>query len=408
MPQFEEKQYRESNVGQETQIEINVLTSLSQISEADWDSCASPEAKDGRAIDPFTRYRFMKALEDSNSVGPGTGWTPHYLHAKRDGKTIGVAPLYGKTHSQGEYIFDHNFAQAYENSGGNYYPKLQMAVPHTPATGRRILVQPEYAQIAQSALVQGAVQLATEHKLSSLHITFCTQAEAEIGAQMGLHPRKSQQFHWINNHYDSFDDFLANLSSRKRKNIRKERAQAQDFGGDIEILTGDDIQPHHWDAFWVFYQDTGKRKWGTPYLTRQFFDEAQAHLRDDMLLILAKIDGNYVAGALNFIGRDALFGRYWGCTQDFPCLHFELCYYQAIDFAITQGLMRVEAGAQGAHKLARGYLPVVTHSLHWFGDAGFSDAVARYLQAEREAVNNEIDILTSYGPFKKVEIEEQQ
>ena len=319
-----------------------------------------------------------------------------------------MAPLYGKTHSQGEYIFDHNFAQAYENSGGNYYPKLQMAVPHTPATGRRILVQPEYAQIAQSALVQGAVQLATEHKLSSLHITFCTQAEAEIGAQMGLHPRKSQQFHWINNHYDSFDDFLANLSSRKRKNIRKERAQAQDFGGDIEILTGDDIQPHHWDAFWVFYQDTGKRKWGTPYLTRQFFNEAQAHLRDDMLLILAKIDGNYVAGALNFIGRDALFGRYWGCTQDFPCLHFELCYYQAIDFAITQGLMRVEAGAQGAHKLARGYLPVVTHSLHWFGDAGFSDAVALYLQAEREAVNNEIDILTSYGPFKKVEIEEQQ
>ena len=408
MPQFEEKQYRENNVGQETQIEINVLTSLSQISEADWDSCACPEAKDGCAIDPFTTYRFMKALEDSNSVGPGTGWTPHYLHAKRDGKTIGVAPLYEKTHSQGEYIFDHNFAQAYENSGGNYYPKLQMAVPHTPATGRRILVQPEYAQIAQSALVQGAVQLAAEHKLSSLHITFCTQAEAEIGAQMGLHPRKSQQFHWINNRYDSFDDFLANLSSRKRKNIRKERTQAQDFGGDIEILTGDDIQPHHWDAFWVFYQDTGKRKWGTPYLTRQFFDEAQAHLRDDMLLILAKIDGDYVAGALNFIGRDALYGRYWGCTQDFPCLHFELCYYQAIDFAITQGLMRVEAGAQGAHKLARGYLPVVTHSLHWFGDVGFSDAVARYLQAEREAVNNEIDILTSYGPFKKVEIEEQQ
>ena len=395
-------------MGQETQIEISVLTNLSQISEADWDNCACPEAKNTRPTDPFTRYRFLKALEDSNSVGPGTGWTPHYLHAKRDGKTIGVAPLYGKTHSQGEYIFDHNFAQAYENSGGNYYPKLQMAVPHTPATGRRILVGAEHAQIAQSALVQGAVQLATEHKLSSLHITFCTQAEAEVGAQMGLQSRRSQQFHWINDRYDSFDDFLANLSSRKRKNIRKERAQAQDFGGDIEILTGDDIQPHHWDAFWIFYQDTGKRKWGTPYLTRQFFDEAQAHLRDDMLLILAKIDGNYVAGALNFIGRDALYGRYWGCTQDFPCLHFELCYYQAIDFAITQGLMRVEAGAQGAHKLARGYLPVVTHSLHWFGDVGFSDAVARYLQAEREAVNNEIDILTSYGPFKKVEIEEQQ
>ena len=319
-----------------------------------------------------------------------------------------MAPLYGKSHSQGEYIFDHNFAQAYENSGGEYYPKLQMAVPHTPATGRRLLVAPEHVEIARSALVQGAVQLAAEHKLSSLHITFCTQSEAEAGAQMGLHPRKSQQFHWINDGYDSFDDFLANLSSRKRKNIRKERTQAQDFGGDIEILTGDDIQPHHWDAFWTFYQDTGTRKWGTPYLTRQFFNEAQAHLRHDMLLVLAKINCRYVAGALNFIGRDALYGRYWGCVQDFPCLHFELCYYQAIDFAISQRLMRVEAGAQGAHKLARGYLPVVTHSLHWFGDAGFSDAVARYLQAEREAVDDEIDVLTSYGPFKKVEIEEQQ
>ena len=395
-------------MSQETQIEINVLTSLSHISEAEWDRCACPEIEESRPADPFTTYRFLKALEDSNSVGPGTGWTPHYLQATLGEKTIGVAPLYGKTHSQGEYIFDHNFAQAYENSGGKYYPKLQMAVPHTPATGRRLLVGKDYAEIAQSALVKGAVQLAAENKLSSLHITFCTQAEAEAGALIGLHPRKSQQFHWINDEYSSFDDFLANLSSRKRKNIRKERAQAQAFGGNIEILTGDNIQPHHWDAFWTFYQDTGARKWGTPYLTRQFFNEAQAHLRYDMLLVLAKIDGNYVAGALNFIGRDALYGRYWGCVQDFPCLHFELCYYQAIDFAIAQRLMRVEAGAQGAHKLARGYLPVVTHSLHWFGDAGFSDAVARYLQAERDAVDDEVNVLTSYGPFKKVEIEEQQ
>ena len=395
-------------MSQETQIEINVLASLSHIPEVEWDRCACPEAKEGRPADPFTTYRFLKALEDSNSVGPGTGWTPHYLQAKLDEKTIGVAPLYGKTHSQGEYIFDHNFAQAYENSGGNYYPKLQLAVPHTPATGRRLLVGKDHAEIAKSALVKGAVQLATENKLSSLHITFCTEAEAEAGAVMGLQPRKSQQFHWINDGYDSFESFLTNLSSRKRKNIRKERAQAQDFGGQIEVLTGDDIQPHHWDAFWTFYQDTGTRKWGTPYLTRQFFNEAQMHLRDDILLVLAKIEGSYVAGALNFIGRDALYGRYWGCIQDFPCLHFELCYYQAIEFAITEGLLRVEAGAQGAHKLARGYMPVVTHSLHWFGDAGFSDAVARYLQAERNAVDNEIDVLTSYGPFRKVEIEEQQ
>ena len=407
-PHFKEIQQTEKTVSQETQIEINVLASLSHISEVEWDRCACPEAKEGRPVDPFTTYRFLKALEDSNSIGPGTGWTPHYLQANLDDKTIGVAPLYGKTHSQGEYIFDHNFAQAYENSGGSYYPKLQLAVPHTPATGRRLLVDKDHAKIAQSALVKGAVQLAAENKLSSLHITFCTEAEAEAGALMGLQPRKSQQFHWINDGYDSFDDFLANLSSRKRKNIRKERAQAQDFGGQIEVLTGDDIQPHHWDAFWTFYQDTGTRKWGTPYLTRQFFNEAQIHLRDDILLVLAKIEGSYVAGALNFIGRDALYGRYWGCIQDFPCLHFELCYYQAIEFAITEGLLRVEAGAQGAHKLARGYMPVVTHSLHWFGDPGFSDAVIRYLQAEREAVDEEINVLTGYGPFKKIEIEEQQ
>jgi predicted N-acyltransferase len=395
-------------VSQETQIEINVLTSLSQISETEWDRCACPEALGRAPIDPFTTHRFLKALEDSQSVGAGTGWTPHYLQAKLGDDTIGVAPLYGKSHSQGEYIFDHNFAQAFENSGGHYYPKLQMAVPHTPATGRRLLVRPEHQAVAQSALVQAAVQLAAENELSSLHVTFCTAEEAEAGAQMGLMPRRSQQFHWINNGYKTFDDFLADLSSRKRKNIRKERAQAQSFGGQIEVLTGDEIEPHHWDAFWVFYQDTGARKWGTPYLTRQFFEQAHAHLRHDMLLVLAKRDGRYIAGALNFIGQNTLFGRYWGCTQDFPCLHFELCYYQAIDFAIAQGLQRVEAGAQGAHKLARGYLPVATHSLHWFGDAGFSQAVARYLEAEREAVDDEINVLTSYGPFKTITVEEQQ
>ena len=395
-------------MSQETQIEINVLTSLSQISEIEWDRCACPEAVDQPPIDPFTTYRFLKALEDSGSVGPGTGWTPHYLQAKRGDETIGVAPLYGKTHSQGEYIFDHNFAQAFENSGGRYYPKLQIAVPHTPATGRRLLVRPEHQAVAQSALVQAAVQLAAENELSSLHVTFCTEQEAEAGAPMGLMPRRSQQFHWINNSYKNFDDFLADLSSRKRKNIRKERAQAQNFGGQIEVLTGDEIEPHHWDAFWVFYQDTGARKWGTPYLTRQFFGQAQTHLRRDMLLVLAKRDGRYIAGALNFIGQDTLFGRYWGCTEEFPCLHFELCYYQAIEFAIARGLQRVEAGAQGAHKLARGYPPVATHSLHWFGDAGFSQAVARYLEAERDAVDDEINVLTSYGPFKTVTLEEQQ
>lgn len=392
----------------DTAIQINVISSLDQISAADWDACACPEASTGRPIDPFTTHRFLSALENSGSVGQGTGWTPRYLQAMRGDETIGVAPLYGKSHSQGEYIFDHNFAQAYENSGGRYYPKLQIAVPHTPATGRRFLVKPADATLAQSALVQGAIQFAANNEVSSLHITFCTEGESAAGAALGLLPRVSQQFHWLNNGYASFDDFLASLSSRKRKNIRKERATAQAFGGTIQTLTGDQIEPHHWDAFWEFYQDTGARKWGTPYLTRAFFDEAQAHLRDDMLLVLAERDGAYVAGALNFIGRDVIYGRYWGCVEDHPCLHFELCYYQAIDYAIAHGLQRVEAGAQGAHKLARGYLPVTTHSLHWFADPGFSEAVENYLQAERAAIDDEIEILTSYGPFKKTQMDEQQ
>ncbi|QBF33144.1 GNAT family N-acetyltransferase [Thalassococcus sp. S3] len=393
----------------QAEIEIRVSGSLAEIPAEDWDSCACPETADGaRPIDPFTTYRFLKALEDSRSVGAGTGWQPQYLTAYLEGSLIGCAPMYAKSHSQGEYIFDHNWAHAYERAGGRYYPKLQIAVPHTPATGRRLLVKPDFAETAQSALVQGAVQLAANNELSSLHITFCTEAEAQAGAEMGLMSRATQQFHWENRNYATFDDFLKGLSSRKRKNIRKERKQAQDFGGEVEILTGDAIEPHHWDAFWIFYQDTGARKWGTPYLTRRFFDEAQAHLRDDMALILARRDGRYVAGALNFIGRETLFGRYWGCTEHHPCLHFELCYYQAIDFAITHGLTRVEAGAQGQHKLARGYLPTQTHSLHWVGDPGFAQAIERYLEAERAAIEEEIEVLTEYGPFRKAQIEEQE
>ncbi|WP_224824058.1 GNAT family N-acetyltransferase [Cognatishimia sp. MH4019] len=388
------------------QVEIRVLSRLDQIGQNNWDACAV-QGK-WRPEDPFTTYRFLKALEDSGSVGAGTGWDPNYLQATMAGQTIGVAPLYAKNHSQGEYIFDHNWAHAYERAGGQYYPKLQIAVPHTPATGRRLLTRPGFEAAGQSALAQGAVQLAANNEVSSLHITFCTADEARAGTEMGLMRRASQQFHWFNDGYADFDGFLAALSSRKRKNIRKERARAQDFGGRIIALTGDQIEPHHWDAFWVFYQDTGARKWGTPYLTRAFFDRAQETLRDDMLLVLAEKDGRYVAGALNFIGEDVLYGRYWGCTEDHPCLHFELCYYQAIDFAITHGLSRVEAGAQGAHKLARGYMPVTTHSLHWFGDPGFSDAIARYLEAEKNAVDEEIEIMTDYGPFKKAHVEEQE
>ena len=389
-------------------IEITTHLSIAAIDPADWNACACPETADRRAIDPFTTHRFLKALEDSGSVGAGTGWDPHYLAARQDGQLIAVAPLYGKNHSQGEYMFDHNFAQAYERSGGRYYPKLQIAVPFTPATGRRFLTRAGFEVQGMSALVQGAVQIASDNELSSIHATFCTEGEALAGAEMGLLHRTSQQYHWANDGYADWDAFLAALSSRKRKTLRKERHTAQDFGGDIVQLTGDQIEPHHWDAFWDFYQDTGARKWGQPYLTRKFFDIAQKTLRDDMLLVFAMRDGVPIAGALNFIGRDTLYGRYWGCSENLPCLHFEICYYQAIDYALAHDMKFVEAGAQGEHKLARGYLPVTTHSLHWFGNAGFRDAVADYLEAERKAVDEEIEVLTSYGPFKKIHVEEQE
>lgn len=393
----------------DAQIEIQVFGSLSQIASEDWDACACPEVADGgRPNDPFTTHRFLLALEDSGSVGPRTGWQPQYLAAYKNDLLIACTPLYAKSHSQGEYIFDHNWAHAYEQAGQEYYPKLQIAVPHTPATGRRFLVRPGYEELGQSALVQGAVQLAVNNDVSSLHVTFCTEYEAEIGTQMGLMARSTQQFHWLNHDYADFNGFLASLSSRKRKNIRKERAQANGFGGTIHVLTGDQIEPEHWDAFWVFYQDTGARKWGTPYLARQFFTLAQETLRDDIVLVLAERNGRWVAGALNFIGRETLYGRYWGCTEHHPCLHFELCYYRAIDIAIEQGLARVEAGAQGEHKLARGYLPTQTHSLHWVGDPGFANAIAQYLDAERRAVEEEIEILTDYGPFRRVQVEEQE
>jgi predicted N-acyltransferase len=390
-------------------IEISISGNLSEIGQAEWDACACPEATGGeRPNDPFTTWRFLKALEDSGSVGAGSGWQPSYLAARQNGQMIACAPMYAKSHSQGEYIFDHNWANAFERAGGRYYPKLQIAVPFTPATGRRLLTRPGFEEAGQAALVQGAVELAAKNRLSSLHITFCTHAEAEAGGHMGLMQRVTQQYHWENDSYADFNGFLESLSSRKRKMLRKERERAQGFGGQIVSLTGDQIEQWHWDYFWRFYQDTGARKWGTPYLTRRFFEIAQETLCDDMLLVLAMRDGLPVAGALNFIGRQALFGRYWGCTEDHPCLHFELCYYQAMDFAIAHGMQRVEAGAQGEHKLARGYLPVPIHSLHWVADSGFADAIARYLSAERAAVEEDIEVLTAYGPFRKTQMEEQE
>jgi predicted N-acyltransferase len=389
-------------------IDADLLDSLTDIPAADWDGVACPECADGgRPIDPFTTHRFLAALDRSHSTGTGTGWGPKPLVLREAGQIVAAAPMYVKTHSQGEYIFDQGWAQGYDRAGGRYYPKLQIAVPFTPATGRRFLTRPD-APHGRDALVETAIGLARGNGLSSLHATFCTADEAEtLAARHGLLHRVTQQFHWENRGYATFDDFLADLSSRKRKMIRKERETAHASGLTIRQLTGDQIEAHHWDAFWVFYQDTGARKWGTPYLTRRFFTEAHASLRDDMLLVIAeRPDGTPVAAALNFIGRHTLYGRYWGCIEDHPCLHFELCYYQAIDWAIAHHLPRVEAGAQGEHKLARGYLPTPVHSLHWIADPGFREAVSRYLAAERRAVDEEIEVLTAYGPFRRITSED--
>lgn len=382
--------------------EIALLDGMAEISAADWDKLANPFG--GVPVDPFTTHRFLLALDRSRSTGKGSGWQTRPLVLYHDGAQVAAMPLYVKSNSQGEYIFDHGWAEAFENAGGSYYPKLQSAVPFTPATGRRFLGDATLAPL----LLDAAIGLTKDNGLSSLHITFCTgdEAAALAGHQGTLH-RVTQQFHWENNGYASFDAFLNDLSSRKRKMIRKERETAQGHGLTIRTLTGDDILPEHWDAMWVFYQDTGSRKWGTPYLTRAFFDELHDTMRADALLCLAFDGDRAVAGALNFIGRDTLFGRYWGCVENYSCLHFELCYYQAIDWAITHGLQRVEAGAQGEHKLARGYLPTPVHSLHFLADPGFANAVSRYLDQERRAIDEEIEVLTAYGPFRKTEQDEK-
>ncbi len=380
---------------------FTVHDSIGEIDPAQWDGCACPETADGgRPFDPFTTHRFLSALERSQSVGPGTGWIPRPVSVSENGRIVGVAPLYLKSHSQGEYVFDHAWARALEQAGGRYYPKLQIAVPFTPVTGRRLLMRPDAGDAARAALLRGAVELAERSRLSSLHVTFCTGEEATLGSRLGLLPRIGQQFHWTNEGYADFEDFLAALSARKRKAIRRERRTARAFGGEIVMLTGADIAPRHWDAFWKFYQDTGARKWGTPYLTREFFDILHQEMRDLTLLTLAVRDDTPVAGALHLIGRDTLFGRYWGRTEHHPFLHFELCYYRAIEHAIAEGFRRIEAGAQGAHKIARGYLPVETRSLHWIREPAFRDAISRFLDEETRAVLDEAAWLAGLGPFR--------
>jgi uncharacterized protein len=375
----------------EADITIRVAPGVTTLDATEWDALTG-------GGNPFMRHAFLSALEDSGSVGEGTGWQALPLVVEDGaGHLLAALPAYAKFHSQGEYVFDHAWADAWERAGGDYYPKLQIAAPFTPATGPRLLLRDEAYALP---LLRAAEKLCSANGLSSAHATFIEPAQHALFEAAGWLRREDIQFHWTNRDYGSFDDFLGALSSRKRKAIRKERAAAQD-GVTIRHLSGSRIRPEHWDAFWVFYQDTGARKWGTPYLTRQAFDLIGERMGEAVLLVLAEADGVPVAGALNFIGDEALYGRYWGCVEERPFLHFELCYYQAIDAAIQRGLKRVEAGAQGGHKLARGYEPVATTSMHHIADPGFRAAVADYLDRERRGVAIDTLRLGERTPFRK-------
>ncbi|HVQ08243.1 MAG TPA: GNAT family N-acetyltransferase [Allosphingosinicella sp.] len=368
-----------------------VGASVADFAAGDWDACAGD-------ADPFLSHAFLSTLEESGSAVAKTGWRPLPIAIEGpDGRPAALMPAYLKSHSLGEYVFDHGWADAFERAGGRYYPKLQIAVPFTPVPGRRLLARdPALAP----ALILAAERVVEANRLSSAHATFILPAEAALFERAGWLIRADSQFHWLNRGYSDFEDFLATLSSRKRKAIRKERAAAVQ-GLEIVHLSGDAIKEAHWDAFWAFYQDTGARKWGHPYLTRAFFSLLGERMADALLLILAQRDGRPIAGALNVIGAEALYGRYWGALEEVPFLHFELCYYQAIDAAIARGLQRAEAGAQGAHKLARGYQPVPTFSAHFIRDPGFRRAVEDFLEREREAVAHEIHALDEMTPFKK-------
>src|SRR5215470_837400 len=375
---------------------LRLIDGVARVSEAAWDACAGPD-------NPFVGHAFLRALEDSRSVGGRSGWQPrHAVLEDRSGRLLAAVPLYRKSHSYGEYVFDHGWAAVYERAGGRYYPKLQGAVPFTPVPGPRLLVAPGAEREAiRQALVGGLLELAEAEPVSSLHITFPDEGDAEALEDGGLMLRTGLQYHWSNRGYGSFDDFLADLSSRKRKAIRKERREVAESGVTLSVLTGDAIEKHHWDAFFDFYISTSDRKWGSPYLTRAFFDALGERLADKVALVVAEAGGRLVAGALNLIGRDALYGRNWGCAGDFKFLHFEACYYQAIEFAIARGLARVEAGAQGEHKIQRGYLPVATYSAHWIRDPAFAAAVRDFLRRERAAVDQERRALCTLSPFRQ-------
>ena len=387
-------------------VKVEFINDINLIEKKQWDLCACPEAFKGeKIIDPFTTYNFISALENSGSVGKGTGWHSCHLVVKIEKEIIAVMPLYLKGHSQGEYIFDHNWAQAYNNFGGNYYPKIQSAVPFTPATGRRFLTKKGFEKQGRDALERGIINLALNNKLSSAHITFCTSFEAKKVSVNNFLKRKTLQYHWENKGFSNFEDFLNSLSSRKRKTIKKERKIATSLFKDndgIFSFTGSQLRDKHWDSFWKFYQDTGNRKWGIPYLTRDFFQIINECMPENILLFLAIENNTPIAGALNFIGADTLYGRYWGCSKYHSCLHYELCYYQAIDYALKNRIKKVEAGAQGEHKISRGYLPSFVYSLHWFSNKSFASAISEYLDKEEKVINQEYDILMKTSPYKQL------
>jgi predicted N-acyltransferase len=375
---------------------LKAVTSVQSIAKADWDRLAK---QGGAEFNPLVAHDFFRCLEESGCALGRSGWAPRHLVLEDDaGKVVGIVPCYRKTNSYGEYVFDHGWADAYIRAGGNYYPKLQVSVPFSPVTGPRLFAAEEKTR---ALLMRGLIALCTEEKASSVHITFMPESDWQSFGGRDWLRRTDIQFHWHNQGYDSFDDFLKSLSSQKRKNIRKERASVTATGITLHALTRGDILERHWDAFYKFYMDTGSRKWGQPYLNRKFFSLIGQSMAEHILLVIAERGGKMIAGALNFIGSDALYGRNWGALEHHPNLHFETCYYQAVDFAIFRKLARVEAGAQGAHKLARGYLPQKTYSLHYLAHPGLSQAVARYLEAERAGVDDEQEALAAHSPFRQ-------
>ncbi|MGH6789818.1 MAG: GNAT family N-acetyltransferase [Pseudolabrys sp.] len=424
----------------EIELRIRVVQSIADVPSTGWDACAdvrpfadrtrrsgatlkvapednnSPEDNFSTELftrgyddNPFVSHSFLVSLERSGSVGDRTGWQPRHLLAETaDGTVIGAAPCYVKTHSRGEYVFDHGWAEAFERAGGDYYPKLQVSVPFTPVTGPRLLVRPSpLAGAVRGALAEALAEITTASDLSSAHVTFLTEPEWRLLGDRGFLQRTDQQFHWENDGYASFEDFLAALSSRKRKTIRRERKDALAPGIDVHWLTGSDLTESVWDAFFAFYMETGSRKWGRPYLTREFFSLVGQAMGDRILLVMAKRAGHWIAGAINFLGADTIYGRNWGTLEHHPFLHFEICYYQAIDYAIQHGLKRVEAGAQGEHKLARGYLPSTTYSAHFIANPALRRAVADYLKRERAYVQAAGEELAAAAPFRKDLVEQR-